>query len=519
LTIKGGRVPPQKSGVHLIDTAVGGLDPGLPLVVEGESGTGRSALSLQAIAATLALDERVVVLTAESPVLLLYSAKAMGIDMNGSLRDGRLRLFELDPEAAATLRAVGPEAFLSQLSEVVEGASLFLMDSLTDITSDLLDEASLRGLLNGFVERFRELRMLLTVEADSMAKLPTMRRLLLNGCGAYVVLERLEDGARSLRVERTRVGDAPARPLAFRIGDNGAELLDDAGEQRTLAVRAPTPTPAVALPCPVLLLVESDPGERARYCEWLGDLYDVDSAADGTAALGAFIARRPDVVVLSLDGRSGGYDVLRTLGATAEWLPILVLVDGSRGSSERIRPLVLGASDVVVKPVDRLELAHKVDTLLQLSAPPSHSVDLTSLSTRDPGASGVLLDQREFCLRLDRVRALGRRVGLASTLLAIRCSDCASLDAVMGVADETLRAEDAVHVTSDRSALLLLVGTTPEQASPALRRIEEACRTRGELPRELSGEFLEIDGLESPETWVDLPKNPRSWADLRESCV
>jgi len=163
--------------------------------------------------------------------------------------------------------------------------------------------------------------------------------------------------------------------------------VGDADEQRIPEVRLPKEDAVKRN----LLLVEPDPESRKRYAEWLGDLYRVTLAADSTAALGSFIASRPDVVLLSLDGQSGGYQVLRSLGGTAEWLPILVLVDGSRGASERIRPLVLGASDVVAKPVDRLELAHKIDTLLQISSPTPSSVDLSSLGA---GVSSLLLDER-----------------------------------------------------------------------------------------------------------------------------
>jgi len=116
------------------------------------------------------------------------------------------------------------------------------------------------------------------------------------------------------------------------------------------------------------------------------------------------------------------------------------------------------------------------------------------------------------------VRSLGARLGLCTSLLAIRCDNPDTLDAVLSAAELKLRAEDAVHASTDTEALLLLVGSSPEQSRPALLRLDAELRTRQADPDApvdgLEGEFVELDALGPAETWAQVLKNPRSWADL-----
>ncbi len=506
---------PRPSGVDLVDHTLGGLEPGLPLIVSGHSGTGRSVIALQLVGATLRTGESAVLLTSEPPVLVLHQASALGLEFEDPLRDGTLIVLEFVAGASDTLHVSGPEPFLDQITGDACGASLLVIDPLTAFCTELVDENVMRALIRGLFERAPELRIVLTVEEAQLGSGLGFRRVLLDSCGSYLRLERNAAGDLSLVVQKTRSSEPPGHPLPFRITRGGASLLHV--EPEVPASRAETPRVEVEeVERPVLLLLEPDAAACAEFASWLGDRYQVKAATDATQALAAFIAQRPDVVIAALDYRApDGYEVLRALGAAAKWIPVLALLTRQRGSADRIRPLVLGAADVVSKPVDRFELLFKVDTLLQLSAPPPHTLDLTELMTRGRiRARTRVLSVSEFDFRVDRVRSLGQRFGLESTLLILRAVDAARLDEFVGVVDDTLRTEDALHALSEDAVLLLLVGTAPEHTRLALRRLDGALRAAGVKTDSICGELVKLDRVRDREGWESPPKAPRSWSEL-----
>ena len=61
----------RATGVELFDRAVGGLSPGLPLVMSGGIGSGRTVLCLQLANAALQRGERVVYLTIDVGTVLI----------------------------------------------------------------------------------------------------------------------------------------------------------------------------------------------------------------------------------------------------------------------------------------------------------------------------------------------------------------------------------------------------------------------------------------------------------------
>ena len=103
---------------------------------------------------------------------------------------------------------------------------------------------------------------------------------------------------------------------------------------------------------------------------------------------------------------------------------------------------------------------------------------------------------------------------LESTLLILRAEDAARLDAFVGVVDDTLRTEDALHALSEDAVLLLLVGTAPEHARLALRRLDGALRAAGVKTDSICGELVKLDRVRDREGWESTPKAPRSWSEL-----
>src|SRR5438045_7368957 len=119
-----------------------------------------------------------------------------------------------------------------------------------------------------------------------------------------------------------------------------------------------------------VLVVDDDPTVSdvvRRYLERAG--LAVTLAADGPAALRAFEAERPDLVVLDLMLPGiDGLEVCRRLRARADDVPVVMLT--ALGDEEdRVLGLQLGADDYVSKPFSPRELVLRVQSVLRRSGP------------------------------------------------------------------------------------------------------------------------------------------------------
>jgi DNA-binding response OmpR family regulator len=117
----------------------------------------------------------------------------------------------------------------------------------------------------------------------------------------------------------------------------------------------------------------------ARYLEHEG--FDVETVADGRAALDRATASPPDLMVLDLmlPGMDG-LEVFRTLRSVA---PVPVIMLTARGDEDdRVIGLELGADDYVAKPFSPRELIARVKSVLRRANGP--------LATPRPGMPAVL---------------------------------------------------------------------------------------------------------------------------------
>jgi two-component system phosphate regulon response regulator PhoB len=132
----------------------------------------------------------------------------------------------------------------------------------------------------------------------------------------------------------------------------------------------------------------------------------VSTAANGSDALRAARAERPDVVVLDLmlPGASG-YEVLQELRRMDETRQVgVILLTSRRDEADRIRGLSMGADDYLTKPFSPAELALRVAALLRrLSAP---AVEGGSTLT----AGGITIDRSAH-----RVTLHGEELTLTAT--------------------------------------------------------------------------------------------------------
>ena len=114
-----------------------------------------------------------------------------------------------------------------------------------------------------------------------------------------------------------------------------------------------------------VLIVDDEPMVRdvlARYLTRSG--FIAESAGDGEAAIAAFDASRPDLVLLDLMlPRVDGFSVFRSIRSRAA-TPVIMLT--ARGEeTERIAGLELGADDYVAKPFSPREVVARVQAVLR----------------------------------------------------------------------------------------------------------------------------------------------------------
>lgn len=512
----------------LIDEAVGGITAGLPLVLEADQGAGRNSLFLQMIAGALDRGEQVVFLTAEPPSLLLHQAAAMQIDLEAPLREERLVLLEMDPAAASLLRIHGPGALVTAIRETAPRATFLAINPLSTLCSEILDEPQLRAVCRALCEDRETTHLVIGVESDMLDKSAGLRRILLQTCGAYVRITRRYGPHCTLTVERLRVGSLPDAPIAFRLSHLGAEI-EDAPEtppapERPIeapVVSAPVqaPLPEVALSSPAeadlcVLVVDDDALLREMYSDWFRDRYRVITARDGSEGLAAFMGERPDLVILDLEmPKVSGFEMLRALGGSAQWVPVIVVSGRIRRPIDRVRPFLLGAADVIGKPPERFDLVRRVDSLIRTTSPPPDIAEFASL--RDEDHSSSVLSEPDFRRRMERANLIARRFDIASSLLTLEVGDAVDLDQVLAIADEEMRLEDGLLAVSQSRALFLLVGAPLEGATAGLARLCNALERRDVDVSTFSGQLVELaPGLDTS-TWSDFFKELTPWLTLR----
>ncbi len=530
----------------LLDEVLGGVTPGLPVALCGPSGSGRTVFCLQQVYAALARGESAAFVTAEPARLVLQQGQSMGLAFEPALRERRLVLLELEPDSPATTRVHGGEVFAGAVLEAAPDAQLVAIDPLTILTSELIDEREMRAVTRGLFGPLASAgcAALVTVEREALEESPVLVRALKDACGVFAEISFDEGGGHVLRVTKSRTAGCSDRPVAFRVGRGGpyrdddgddGDGGDDNGGDRVVAPapgapRHPPEAPPIAAKplarSPAagaaadasetrrrLLVVEDEAVTRTMMVDWLSPLYDVAVAADGFAAVSSALQGRPDLVLLDLHlPRASGYEVLRVLRGAGVTLPVLVVSGQLARASDRIRALVLGATDLMPKPVQHFELLHKVDALLRYASGPDLGVDVQDAEALlGEESARRQLDEPAFRERLARACRFGEQFALASTLVAIEAPSADALDALSGVAEERLRPEDALLLVGKQRALLLLVACATESAEPVVKRLGECLVESGTSPCGLRWRSAEARPRSDESNWEDLFQTLDPW--------
>ncbi len=126
-----------------------------------------------------------------------------------------------------------------------------------------------------------------------------------------------------------------------------------------------------------VLVVDDEPQLlRALRINLLARHYEVDTAADGTAALAAAARHPPDLVILDLG--LPDLDGIEVIEGLRGWTKVPIIVLSGRADPEgKVQALDRGADDYVTKPFHMDELFARVRSALRRSAGGSEAAEFT----------------------------------------------------------------------------------------------------------------------------------------------
>lgn len=135
-----GSTPAVTTGIAELDELLGGgLSRGTSTLIMGPSGTGKSSLTLQVVAAAVDRGERVLMVSFdETRRVLLSRAQGLSIDLEAAAMGGLLALEHVDPAE------LSPGEMMGMIRRHVEaGAQMVVLDSLTGYQNAMPEESHL----------------------------------------------------------------------------------------------------------------------------------------------------------------------------------------------------------------------------------------------------------------------------------------------------------------------------------------------------------------------------------------
>ena len=196
------------TGVPGLDNLLlGGLPRGRATLVAGRSGTGKSVISLQ-MAASLARQGLPTILLAveESPADLVETGDALGLDLTGLTRDGRLIISDVNrPSDGPVVSAGDYDVFglVHRIENLVatHAAKALVLDSATALFSPRPSDERMRQHFFHLISAFRRLDLTSIVIAEAREDYGPLTTLGVEDflCDLTIVLRNIMDGGRRRR--------------------------------------------------------------------------------------------------------------------------------------------------------------------------------------------------------------------------------------------------------------------------------------------------------------------------------
>ncbi|NNL84468.1 MAG: response regulator [Myxococcales bacterium] len=496
-------------GVPILDAALGDAGPGLPVVLFGPIGCGRTVFALHVAHAASLRGERVVFVAAEPPQVLLRQAESLNLDLRPAIESERVALLHLVPQIATLLRSHGADGFVEKIREEMETPDALVFDPLTALTSEFLDEQPLRSALTTLFGGVGAPRVVATAESSALESQPILARALSDLCGALVELGRNERGHRFLEVQKSRFGANTASKLHFSISPGGVHARDP---EASAEPEAATPAPAEAVPARRrrVLLIDAEGEERDQLEEWISAHHDVEVASTGFGALSSLLANPPELIVVDpVVPDVAGFELLSALRRAPVEVPILVVSQVMARAANRMRAMVLGAADVLSKPPSPIELERKLALLAQLPTRPRNDSepepDILHL-TLSPDRE---VSEEEFTLRMKEALEFGKAYGVDSTLVRLRFEEEELADAIIAASQRLLRPEDAALRFEPEGIALLLIAASVYQAPAVLARLLAAVDEKEDAADQIVEQLsVPIDDALLARDWRSGPLGP-----------
>ncbi len=174
-------------------------------------------------------------------------------------------------------------------------------------------------------------------------------------------------GSRSL--SSTAVGAKPFVEEALRWLPDSADATDEIFSVHDDLLPVPYPPASQTAVRPRVLVADDNSDMRQYLSRLLSEQYEVETVADGQAALQAVHKERPDLIVSDvmmpiLDG----FELLKVLRSDEETRTIpVVLLSARAGEDSRVEGIQAGADDYLIKPFSARELLARVGGRLEIA--------------------------------------------------------------------------------------------------------------------------------------------------------
>jgi PAS domain S-box-containing protein len=154
---------------------------------------------------------------------------------------------------------------------------------------------------------------------------------------------------------------------------------------------------------PALLVADDNADMRIYLRSILGSLYQVETVADGSAALEAMRRRRPALAILDvMMPRMDGFEALSQLRSDESLKDVpVILLSARAGEEAKAEGLAAGADDYVVKPFNSAELLARIHaTLAMVNLRNEAAAELRESEERYRSLFEHMLDGAAYCQML-----------------------------------------------------------------------------------------------------------------------
>ncbi len=358
-----------KSGIDVIDRAVGGLRKNETYLLVGDTGTGKTIMAQHFVAEGIRTGECCLWVTDEKPADLLFQADSLDMDLTGAVRDGKIRFLQPVEDYASIIdRNTDVLALVNELKNYIDefAATRVVVDRI----GTLLDINQSPQFIQGFAGSL----------LNFLCDLP---------CTTFLVDSSPEQSGREWQnklFERVSFG-------IFRLG------WDDRRSSRNLTIRKMRGTPFDPAPRPFTIvdghgirgsrdgevpkkggaLPEAVPGLRRRVCAVglgpehrsvleavLGSSWEILDA--GENGMERDRMGRSALIVIDARGEIGTIiDRIRAFREDGFDVPVLLMTGGSTRVTDRIRALRSGVDEYIEGPLRADEFAARAGSLLRRS--------------------------------------------------------------------------------------------------------------------------------------------------------